>query len=125
LKRIWMNYGWFDPMGRVRRQPYWCNHFRVDGQFGSDLEESSPRWRIVGRERVVEEVDEGPRAKRKQQQQQVSIAAAGKTVDRSGRPSAVAADQSTGPVDRCAQHAQRYSGRLTAEGERSTVRSID
>jgi len=49
-----MNYRWLDPLGRVRRQPHWCSHFRVDGSYVSvrlRFEKSSPRWRIVGRER--------------------------------------------------------------------------
>ena len=35
-----MNYEWLDPLGRVRRQPHWCSHFRVDRSYakiGSDL----------------------------------------------------------------------------------------
>ena len=49
-----MNYEWLDPLGRVRRQPHWCNHFRVDRSYVTvrlKFEKSSPRWRIVGRER--------------------------------------------------------------------------
>ena len=75
------------------------------------------------REEVVEEVDDVVK--------ESAAAARGisrRTVDRSGRPSAAAADRSTGPVDGRAQHAQRSSGRpvrSTAEGERSTARSTD
>jgi len=130
LKLIWMNYGWLDPLGRVRRQPHWCNHFRVDGQFGSDLEKSSPRWRIVGR---------GRKSRKSTNDSEIQIlkfssssrssstvdrpvdrskgisSNSRRTVDRSGRPSAEAAERSTGPVDRRAQHAQQtctgYCGR--------------
>ena len=54
LKLLWMKYGWLDPLGRVRWQPHWCSHFRVDKSYVSvrlRFEKSSPRWRIVGRER--------------------------------------------------------------------------
>ena len=126
LKLTWMNYGWLDPLGRVRRQPHWCSHSRVDGHFGSDLKESSPRWRIVGkREDIVEEVnkdrrgivDEVVKERRRKQQQQNRLTAAGdrstarssrRSVDRPGRPPAVAGDRSTGAVDRRAQHSQRH-----------------
>ena len=54
LKLLWMNCGRLDPLGRVCWQPHWCSHFRVDGSYVSArlrFEKSSPRWRIVGRER--------------------------------------------------------------------------
>jgi len=77
-------------------------------------------------EEVVEKVDEGLRQKETATAGQHSSSR--RAVDRSGRPSAVAADRSTDPVDRRAQYAQRSSGRpvrSTAEGEWSTVRSTD
>ena len=74
------------------------------------------------REEVVEEVDDVVK--------ESAAAARGirRTVDRSGRPSAKAAERSTGSVDRRAQTCTGSSGRLVrsiAEGERSTARSTD
>ena len=67
-----MNYGWLDPLGRVRRQPHWCSHFRVD-RFYVEVRlrfvKSSPRWRIVGRERKSRKSTQGSQGNRKQQQQ--------------------------------------------------------
>jgi len=66
-------------------------------EFGSDLEESSPRWRIVGKiEIIVKEVDKYRRGiieevvdeRRKKEQQQNRLTAA------------VSGDRSTDPVDR-------------------------
>ena len=50
----WMNYGWVDPLSRVCRQPHWCSTNGVDMILCCvwlRFENSSPRWRIVGRER--------------------------------------------------------------------------
>ena len=71
LKLLWMYYRWLDPLGRVRRQPHWCSHCRVDGSYVSvrlRFEKSSPRWRIVGRERKSTIENKEPK-KRNQQQQ--------------------------------------------------------
>ena len=44
-----MNYGWLDPKFWVRRQSQRRSHFGDDDWLGvgSDLNKSSPRWRIV------------------------------------------------------------------------------
>ena len=67
LKLLWMNYGWLDPLGRVRRQPHWCNHFRVNKSYVEvrlRFEKSSPRWRIVERERKSRKSTKEAKAKK-------------------------------------------------------------
>ena len=68
------------------------------GYVGDQLrfEKSSPRWRIVGRER------KSTRFSPKETAAEVAgqHGSSRRAVDRSGRPSAAAADWSTGPVDR-------------------------
>ena len=100
-------------------------------EIGSDLEKSSPRWRIVGRgsksRKSTEEVeDQKFRSRNQQQQKQQHGRPSGRpwqgnsrysrrTVDRSGRPSAEAAERSTARStivhDRAQQTCRGYIGR--------------
>ena len=65
------------------------------------------------REDIVEEVDKGRRGSRRESSPEgnSSKSRSAEQQQESGRPPAVAADRSTGPVDRRAQHAQKASGR--------------
>ena len=75
----------------------------------------SSTWLLLNcrkREEVVEEVDDVISSQRKQHSR--------RTVDRSGRPSAEAAERSTGPIDRRARHAQQTCTGYCSQPARST-----
>ena len=96
LKLLWMNYGWLDPLGRVHRQPHWCSHFRVDRSYVSvrlRFEKSSPRWRIVGRERKS-------RKSTTTRKQRHGISSSSRATDRPDRSTSVHQHAQAGAVDR-------------------------